>query len=145
LGKVTSSAVASASDENYLSCRNDHSKCWPLSHWYGTGNVQELYLTASHEFDVHGMRIIGEVGAKAYRPTWNMTIPDWRPTADGPSQFLQVHHDPKIQYGYILGVGLQVTDKSSVMLSVEPARADHDEFPAIYTGKVIRATVRHEF
>jgi hypothetical protein len=142
---VNSWALASASDENYAECKNDHSKCWPLSNWIGKGSVQELYLTTTHDFKVKGATLIGEAGVTAYRPTGTITIPDWRSGPDAQTQFVQVTHDPKIQYGGLLGVGVQINDSTSLMYEIEKHYAGGDDWPAIYNGMTRQLILKHEF
>jgi hypothetical protein len=145
VGKVTSWARASASDQNYFDCRYDTSKCWPLSTWYGKGTVQELYLTASHDFKVGRATLIGEAGVTAYRPTWTETIPDWRPGPDAPTQFVRVDHNPKIQYGGLLGAGIKINDTTSLMFELEKHYAGGDDVPAVYKGVTRQVILKHEF
>lgn len=144
LGRVTSSAEATASDEDYATKRCNGKVCWPLSHWYGSGNVQGLYATLNPEHQVGSIKIIGEAGLWLYRPTWTMTIPDWRRCQDCRPEYLQVQHKPRWQPGLTLGIGLRYA-RTTLMLSRYTAEASGDEWPAVYHGGCTVLSIRQEF
>lgn len=129
LGKVKSSAEATASDADY----NDGPPYWPLSHWNGSGDVSGLYA-GGHVGPI-------TVGAYVYKPTWKMDIPDWRHCAECQPQHLTVWHDPKWEvtpYVKVQYKGLSLTYYHHIA-------AGQDEWPAIYEGKVINFSYTWEY
>lgn len=146
LGNVTSEALATASDENYEVCRNDHSQCWPLSHWYGKGNVQEVYITLDQDFQVHGMTFILEVGGAITHPTWHEDIPDWigSPT-DTPHDVNVTHNPNSYRTTPIFGIGWKITNNLSLMFQAQYLKTDNDPVPAVYDGWSESLTFRYEF
>lgn len=132
LGKARSTAVATASDEDYATLACGGNPCWPLSNWHGEGSVAGLYATLNPERRIGPVTLVGEIGLTLYRPTWTMTIPDWRGCRECPPQYLQVVHKPRLQPGLIAGIGLRLNDRLTIMLNRTTATASHDEWPAIY-------------
>ena len=144
LGRFKSDALATASDVNYGACRYDTSKCWPLSHWHGSGSVQGLYAVLQPEIDMAGYSIFFEGGASAYYSTWKVDIPDWRPTADGPVQSLTATHKAKWQATYIVGLGVR-RGPVSLSYTLRRAEASGDLFPAIYCHTAQNLSLRYAF
>ena len=123
-GRVTSHALATASDEDYL----DGPPYWPLSNWYGKGETRGIYLT--REFDISEHFFV-ELGAWAYQSTWLMTIPDWRACETCQTQFVQVKHNNDVQYNGLLGIGYRPSDGIDIALTVRAVQNGGDEWPTI--------------
>lgn len=122
LGRVTSSALASASDA-------DHG--WPLSHWYGHGSVDGFYAAWVPKYV--------EIGAYAYRARWSMHIPDWRHCATCASQDLTVTHKPQWDITPYIGLHygpLAITYRKNI-------EAKGDQWPAVFAGPVWSAELRY--
>lgn len=132
LGKARSTAIATASDADYATRACGGNPCWPLSHWHGEGSVSGLYAALNPEHRLGPVTLVGEIGLMLYRPTWIMTIPDWRPCRDCPPQYLQVVHHPRWQPGLTAGIGVRLSNRLTVMLNRVTATASGDEWPAIY-------------
>lgn len=143
-GKFRSTAVATASDQDYGACRYETSKCWPLSNWYGVGTVQGLYATVQPEIDMGKYSIFFEGGLSAYWSTWKVDIPDWRPTREGPVQSLTATHKAKWQYTYIMGLGIR-KGPLSLVYTLRRAEATGDLFPAIYHDIAHNLSLRYSF
>lgn len=144
LGRFSSSALATASDEDYGACRYHTETCWPLSHWYGVGTVQGLYATLQPEIDMQGYSIFFEGGMSLYRSSWRVSIPDWRPTREGPVQSLTATHATRWEATYILGLGVR-SGALSAAYTVRRAEATGDLFPAIYRGTAKNLSLRYSF
>jgi len=144
LGTFKSSALASASDEDYWGCRYHTETCWPLSHWHGQGAVQGLYATLVPEIDMGTYAIFFEAGASLYRSSWRVDIPDWRPTRAGPVQSLTATHATRWETTYLVGLGVR-RGPLSVSLTRRDARASGDLFPAIYSGPAYNLSARWSF
>lgn len=144
LGRVKSTAVATASDEDYATCSHDTSTCWPTSHWYGVGDVQGLYLTLQPEIDIGDYSLFAEAGVSFYRSSWRVDIPDWRPTREGPERYLTATHQTRWERTNILGVGIR-RGAWSLAYTQRKARATGDEFPAVYEGKARNISIRFAF
>lgn len=144
LGAFKSSALASASDEDYWGCRYHTETCWPLSHWYGRGAVHGLYLTVMPEIDMGSYAIFFEAGASLYRSSWRVDIPDWRPTREGPVQSLTATHATRWEPTYLIGLGVR-RGPFAVSLTRRDARASGDLFPAIYHGPAYNLSLRYAF
>jgi hypothetical protein len=145
LGQVTSSALASASDANYAACRNDHSKCWPLSSWYGQGDVKQAYLTLDGKVKVWGVTFIGEAGVVYFKPTWTETIPNWISSPTAQPQLVVVSHNPQLQFGKTVGFGVELDKNTTLMLNYEQTNASGDSVPAIYSGATYTLQLRTKF
>lgn len=145
LGRVKSSALATASDEDYATCRYDTSTCWPLSHWYGVGDVQGLYVTLQPEIDIGGgYALFAEAGVSLYRSAWQVDIPDWRPTREGPEQSITAVHKTRWERTSVVGVGVR-HGAWSLAYTQRNARATGDEFPAAYEGTAHNVSLRYAF
>lgn len=144
LGRAKSYALASASDEDYWGCRYHTETCWPLSHWYGVGDVQGLYATVQPEIDMGKYSIFFEGGISAYYSRWKVDIPDWRPTREGPVISITAQHKAIWQYTYIVGLGVR-SGPWSVAYTVRRAEALGDEFPAIYSHQAHNLSLRYSF
>lgn len=121
LGRVTSTALASASD-------SDHN--WPLSHFDGHGYVDGLYAAWVPRWI--------EIGAYAYRARWQEHIPDWRHCADCAPVDLTVTHRPTWDITPYVGVHygpVAITYRHDI-------RARSDAWPAVYSGPVWTAELR---
>ena len=117
---------------------------WPVSHWYGSGWVQGIYLTVAPEFDYVGFTFAPEIGLMAFQPHFQMTIPDWRPCGTCPAQFLQVTHDARPQRGGMVGFSVGY-GRTSLLISRWTAEASGDQWPAIYHGGATNVLLRHRF
>lgn len=134
LGRVTSKALASASDDDYFSGRN----AWPLSHWNGSGTVQGVYGGVLYRLQRWGIAIEPEAGMYLYRPTWEMHIPDWRACQTCTPQPVHVRHDAGVQGTWYAGVALGPFSVRYYGL----VDANGDQWPAIYDGPVWQVQVR---
>ena len=139
LGRVSSAALATASDENYAPEQPNHcnGECWPLSNWYGHGRVNGLY--AGYVRDLYkplGLAVEG--GVYAYLATWQMRIPDWRHTKDDPGQPLTVTHKTYPYATPYIGVGV-----GPVWVTYYPwISAQGDGWPSVYKGGTYRVETR---
>lgn len=133
LGKASSYAEASADDGEYPngvrpSCTG---QCWPHSHWYGYGDVKGVFLEGRY---THRSGFYAEAGVYAYKPTWHEYIPDWRACADCAPSYVEVSHDPQIQFSPIYGIGYR---EGRFGLSLQQVWANASKnsagsFPAVY-------------
>ena len=143
VGKVTSSALAKASDQAY-----NMGKPYPLSQWYGSGDTQGLF--ASHRFTSGNW--YATLGLMAYRSTWEVDIPDWRPCVDWQTQCyvadtprpLHVQHKTVWRTYPMAGAGYQ-NGKWAAELNVLPADAQGDEFPAVYRSVAGNFSILRKF
>jgi hypothetical protein len=146
LGQVTSAAIAVGSDASYAVCKNNHSLCLPVSHWYGFGGVSELYLTVDGEKKIMGVPVIAEAGVAVNRPTWEENVPDAYQTPSGPHNvYLSVSHDPRLQFGYRAGFGVRLSKDTTLMLDWQTTSAKGDQYPAIYSGPAYTIEYRKDF
>ena len=144
LGKVTSTALASASDENYAQWQQGKEKIWPLSRWNGSGDVQGLYLTLNPSYRYGPYVFQGEVGGWLYRPTWEVDIPDWIANPEDTPHHVYVSHKTRAQYSMIYGFGVS-RDNWTLSYTYRQATASGDEYPAVYSGPVRTLELRHKF
>jgi hypothetical protein len=138
IGTVRTYAVASASDPDY-NTYGANAK-WPLSHWYGRGSVQGLYFSRLWTINTFFL----ETGLFLYRPTWTVTIPDWRRIETGPSSYLQVVHNPTLNLTPILGVGYK-NNNYSFVLNARQTQTRGDIWPAYYKGLSYKLEIRYNF
>lgn len=140
LGHITSEALAVASDRNYnLETRGCNGPCWPLSHWYGSGYVHGISLTAKKTF-TSGVYLEG--GLFIAKPHWSMSVPDWRycsgaqiDTCSSPDMgptAIHVEHFSKVQYSPTLKIGYNVNKTLDISLSIKQTSAKGDTVPGIY-------------
>lgn len=134
IGKAGSSALAVPVDSNYSEHSANHCNgaCLPLSHWYGEGEVDSLFVAVRKNF---GHWFI-EPELYASRPTWTENIPDWRNctiTPYGSPINVTVTHAHKIMYDPALAAGYRWSEWS-LILKVVPTHANGDGVPAIYKG-----------
>lgn len=142
LGKVTSTAIATASDANYNTTTNScNGACWPLSHWYGTGYVHGLTLTAKKTFSNH---LFLEGGLFVNQPKWSVHIPDWIACETCVPQDVTATHNAKVQYTPTVSAGYDF-GKWFMQVSIHQTAALGDEFPAIYKGYSGSAFVGFKF
>jgi hypothetical protein len=137
-GRVTTSALATPSDPDY-NINGAHAK-WPLSHWYGDGNVQGIYasrLWRSGNF-------FAETGLYVYRPTWSMTIPDWRSCETCNPKYIKVVHNPTLNATPIIGVGYKY-GMTDVVVTVRQTQTRGDYWTAFYSGASTKAELRMRF
>ena len=137
-GRVTTSALATASDADYN--LNGANAKWPLSHWYGEGKVEGLYASKLW----HDGNFFLETGVYVYRPTWSMTIPDWRPCETCPPQYLKVTHDPKFNASPILGIGY-MSEGHVFTLNIRQTQTRGDQWPAFYSGISTQVQYRRRY
>lgn len=74
LGKYSTWAKASASDDNYDGYRAGTEEIWPLSTWIGKGSVKGLYLNRKFQHK-WGYSL---AGIHWHETLWKMHVPDWR-------------------------------------------------------------------
>ena len=144
LGRGRSRAVATASDENYAPNNPPtycNGNCWDMSHWYGHGTVQGLYLSRVFGLNTKGIKIDTEAGAYLYFATWTMTIPDWKACELCGPQYLQVQHKTVPYLTPFFSVGIE-----NIWVSYFPwIQAQGDKYPAIYRGAAFKAEYRYAF
>jgi hypothetical protein len=145
LGKVESEALATASDENYAECKNETSKCWPLSHWYGRGHTKQIYLTYDRSYRLLGVVVVVEAGAVLNKVDWQVDIPDWIPARDATPRYIVAKHEATWQPSASLGVGVQLNDRYRVMLTANQASSRNDRFYSVAQGKSLTLTIVRKF
>ncbi len=129
-GRVSSYAKATASDANYdLQTNTCVGKCWPMSTWYGKGDVQGISLMYTKQYG----NVFIEGGVLISRPTWTMTIPDWRGCETCEPRYLQVVHNPKLIPLPMFGIGYKFGDYK-IKYKLIPTNATGDDWPAVYRG-----------
>jgi len=133
-GKVTSNALARASDSAYSA-----NSPYPLSSFYGTGHSEGFFL--SKRF---GSEYYFSGGLMVYRSTWEMVVPDFRPTIDSPPQYLKVDHKPSWMILPMVGLGY-TKGKYALELNLIPVKTYGDEYPAIYRGYATNLSVLYKF
>lgn len=135
LGRYSSTAEAVASDYAYT-----NNTPYPVSHWVGKGQVYGMYLSAGPQFQLAGLTVHPLFGFYRYRPTWEMSIPDWVPCqdgADGPAcapgspRPLMVRTARETRTTPIVGLSVG-RDRWSMDLTVR--RANANSLPTITTG-----------
>lgn len=142
VGKVTSHALAKASDAAYAA-----NSPYPLSTWHGSGDTQGLFASHRQRWTDN---FYTTLGLMAYRSTWEVDIPDWVPATDaatlipGTPRPLHVQHRTVWRTYPMLGVGYQ-SGRMAVELSLLPADAQGDEFPAVYRSVAGNVSVLYEF
>lgn len=144
LGQVKSSAVATASDLNYEAFRQGKEPLWRLSHWYGKGDVQGVYFTLQPQRTFGDYTLYGELGGYAYKPTWQVTIPDWIGTATDTPHLLVATHNPRWQYHVFWGYGVS-RGPWALAYTGRKITASGDEFPAVYTSTTNNLSLRYSF
>ena len=143
-GRASSTAEATASDENYAACAAGREPCWPMSHWIGRGDVQGLYVSLLPERMVDGIGLHLELGAYLYRPRWEVTIPDWIGSPDDTPHLVHVVHTPKWQVSPTLGFGLR-RGAWALAYTIRRISADGDDYPAIYDKACHNISLRWTF
>lgn len=143
IGKATSSALAVGEDWNYNANSPTHCNgaCLPLSHWYGSGEVDGVFIAARKNIDSW----IIEGGVMATRPTWHEVVPDFVGCYGCAPQFGQETHDNKIMYDPFLSVGYRITGNVAFLLSAIPTHAKGDAVPGIYKGYSPTAALEFSF
>jgi hypothetical protein len=143
-GQSTSEAVATASDENYnpnnppTYCNGE---CWDMSHWYGHGVVQGLYVSKVFGFQPYGREIDLEAGLFVYNASWTMTIPDWKHCKDCKPEYLQVKRKniPSVTPFFSVGI-------DNVFLSYYArVQANGGGWPAVFHGPAYKLEYRYSF
>jgi len=148
VGKYGSQAEAKASDYAYFGKTE-----YPLSHWVGTGRAAGLYAMAGPEYQLGSWTIHPQAGVYAYRASWTMHIPDWRPCADGAADHpgctagtprpLTVSSTAKTSYTPVLGLSV-AQGRWSVDLSGRQVMS-HGEFPSITRGVAWNVSISRRF
>lgn len=140
LGKSSSNSLAVAADNNYNSKNPPtycNGKCWPLSHWYGSGDVDGFYLGKAYALSEYKY----EIGAYAYRPRWKTNIPDWVSCETCKPQPILVSHDSKVQFTPYVGLGY---NKFWLTIFTDIS-ARGDKTPAIYGNVAFNIEYRIKF
>ena len=144
LGRGRSRAVATASDENYAPNKPPtycNGNCWDMSHWYGHGTVQGIYLSKVFGFRPNNIKLELEAGAYMYFATWTMTIPDWKACELCGPQYLQVKHKTVPYLTPYVSFGVE-----NIWVSYFPlVQAQGDKWPAVYRGAALKAEYRYAF
>lgn len=144
LGRARSRAVATASDENYNPNNPPtycNGRCWDMSHWYGHGTVQGVFVGKVFTQKLGRVKLSSELGGYLYLPTWTMTIPDWKACELCGPQYLQVKHKniPYLTPYVSLGV-------ENVFFSYYPwIQAQGDKWPGVYKGAAWNVEIRYSF
>lgn len=129
LGHITSSALATASDANYnTDTKGCNGQCWPLSHWYGSGSVQNISILTHWN---HSSGLYLEGGLSITRAKWDVVVPDWRQCETCAPQPISVtepkvySYDPTVAVGYRKGLW-------SLQLNVSATHNKGDQYQMIY-------------
>lgn len=146
LGRVTSHAKAVAldgrnpDDGGYnAATKGCNGKCWPLSTWNGTGDVQGFYLGAVKQLNPDWAV---EGGVYLYRPTWVMDIPDWIPERDAAPRHLRVEHHAFWQPGPYVGLRWKPQGQPlSLNFSVWQTATREDQWCSIYHNATYNLSV----
>lgn len=129
LGRITSSSLAVASDANYnsetLGCNG---KCWPLSHWYGSGSVQSVSALVHYNFS-SGMYVEG--GISVTRAKWDVYIPDWLECADCKSKAVSVTEPKVYSYDPVIAVGYR-SGPWNMQISAHATHDKGEQYQMIY-------------
>lgn len=144
LGRGNSEAEATASDENYNPNNPPtycNGKCWDMSHWYGHGTVQGLYISKVLGFRPYKVKLDLEAGVYAYVATWTMTIPDWKHCEDCKPEYLQVKHK-NIPYATpYVSVGID----NFFFSYYHRVQAQGDKWPTVFHGPAYKLEYRYSF
>ena len=119
LGEVTTSAVASASDELYADFQQGNEDIGALSNWYGEGRSHGLMGTIDYKFKWVTVR----AGVWYHKSEWKMHVPDWRVIRKaeegytfGDPQSITVRAEEDYKLGYVLGL---VKEFNKVVIAAE--------------------------
>ena len=119
LGEITTSALASASDELYADFQRGNEDIGALSSWIGEGISHGLIGTIDYKFKWVTVR----AGAFYHKSEWKMHVPDWRVirnTEEGYTfsepQSITVRAEEDYKLGYVLGL---VKEFNSVVIAAE--------------------------
>lgn len=128
-GRISSSAEATASDDNYNTATQAcNGECWPMSHWFGNGGTQGLYASVVRHYGSWAI----EAGLMLQRPTWEMRIPDWIQCQTCAPIDLTVTHNPRLQLNPVLGLRYTLKEWSFNLMTVRTASRG-DEWSSLYT------------
>lgn len=150
LGKVTSYAKAVALDGRYpgdggynSATKSCNGECWPLSTWYGKGDVQGIFFGLTKPVTPE---VTIEGGVYIYRPTWQMHVPDWRECRDCAPKSITVTHKAKLEPGPYFGIRYQEKDNPlSLNLSFWHTMTRGDEWCSLYTRITTNLSVGYSF
>jgi len=147
LGGVSSYAKATAKDntspgdDGYSpDLKGCDGTCWPLSTWYGKGDVQGIFGAAKY----HSGPWAVEAGVYAYKPSWNMKIPDYISCRDCQPVYLEVNHKEDIQLGPMLGLSY-TKEPWSLHLSTWRVNVNGDEWIPLWTGWTTNLSLGYSF
>lgn len=128
-GRATSTAIAVASDTNYNDVTHGcNGKCWPMSHWYGSGRAQGISLTARKNL---GSWYV-EGGVMASRNTYAVHIPDWIACATCSPQNVTSIQPTSVKLSPVASVGYRRGDWS-VGITAVPTHMQDGSY-GIYKG-----------
>ncbi len=134
LGRVTSTAQASASDDDY----NSGANAWPTSTYNGSGAVQGGYAGLLYRFMIGNVPLELEGGAYGYLATWQVNVPDWRRCQTCSPESVTVTHKQEFKVTPYVGIALG----PAALMYFHNVSADGDQFPAIYAGDVVQLQFR---
>lgn len=148
LGKYETEALAVADDYVYFDYRDNKvpldQQTFPLSHWYGKGEIHALYLTYLPEWEYGGKYLFLELGASVYVPSWVMTVPDWRPCETCDPYRIQVRHKRNAELTYIVGAGIR-DGNSSFAINLRNPSANGDPWTSIAHNFALSMEYRYAF
>ena len=138
LGKFSSTALASASDENYLNWQQGTEEIWPLSTFNGKGKVDGIYLNYRHY--VGNFFVVG--GVWYHRVKWKVSIPDWIPSREAEPLLLEVSENVKgVKFTYGLGYTRKRWSISYEIWDVKTGST----FPATFGGDTQNLNISYAF
>lgn len=105
LGTVSSWALA-VPDAQYNMVNGCHSpSLCELDQYIGKGSIEGIYLTMSPEMKIGSVKLFMDAGLWGYFPHFNMKV--YRGATPRRDSFWDVHTDEHMQFGPVLGVGVE--------------------------------------
>ena len=131
LGSESTNSIDTPSDANYNGMNGCVGRCWPLANFVGHGEVQGVALTLQPQYRI-APRLYSfvEGGAWLYRPTWGVTVYDWRPAPTASPQTISVQHHALMQVGWTLGAGVRY-GRTSLAMDVYDTQTTGDQWTSI--------------
>lgn len=145
LGKVSSSAIAvgvdAPGDGGYDPVtRSCVGGCIPTSHWFGSGEVQGLYGSYVQHFGAWAV----EAGLYLYRPTWTVSVPDWRGCRDCAPIPIETPNTAHWQVGPMLGLRYSI-NQWSLNLSTWHTQTEATDYSSLYHNQTWNLSMGYSF
>jgi hypothetical protein len=146
LGKISTSALASASDELYADFQRGAEDIGELSNWFGEGRSRGVVGTIDYRFKWVTVR----AGVWYHKSAWKMHVPDWRVIRKsskgysfGGAQSITVHAEEEHTLGGVLGV---VKEIRGVVVAAElyEVKGGGAYFPA-QRGTALNVNISYRF